>query len=130
MNTMMAFRAGSLTLVAGTPGADTQVQTNLQILTAVEDHGLTVTEAVEAPRWRHIGRGTESTIPYGEADALNLESRLPAEVASELRERGHPVVAIGPWEGVGSAVAIKVHSADGVLLGACDPRRDGYTIGY
>lgn len=130
MNTVMAFRRGVLELVLGTPGADTQVQTNLQLLTAIEDHGLALTEAVEAPRWRHVGRGTESTIPYGEVDALDLESRFPPSVVSDLRQRGHPVSEIGPWEGVGSAVVVKVDVAAGVLQGTCDPRRDGYAIAF
>jgi gamma-glutamyltranspeptidase/glutathione hydrolase len=130
MNTVMAFRGGELYLVHGTPGADTQVQTNLQVLTHIADHGMTVTEAVEAPRWRHVGRMTESTIPFGEADALNLESRFPDDVIEDLRARGHPVEIIGAWEGVGSEVAIEVDRDRGALHGACDPRRDGYAIGY
>lgn len=130
MNTVMVFRDGRLVLVHGTPGADTQVQTNLQVLTNVLDHGMNVVEAVEAPRWRHVGRGTESTIPFGEADALELESRFGPGVAQELRRRGHPVVEIGAWAAVGSEVAIQVDQERGALHGACDPRRDGYAIGY
>jgi gamma-glutamyltranspeptidase/glutathione hydrolase len=130
MNTVIVEHDGRLAMVLGTPGADTQVQTNLQILTHVLDHDWTVTEAVEAPRWRHVGRGTESTIPFGEADALNLEARFPEEVVAGLRQRRHPVQVIGAWEGVGSEVAIQVDSGSGALFGACDPRRDGYAIGF
>jgi gamma-glutamyltranspeptidase len=130
MNTVMAFRNGQLYLVYGTPGADTQVQTNLQLITNVADHGMTVTEAVEAPRWRHVGRLTESTIPFGEADALILEARFPADVVEGLRRRGHPVEVIGAWEGVGSLVAVEVDRERGALHGASDPRRDGYTVGF
>ena len=130
MNTVMVFREGKLFLVHGTPGADTQTQTNLQVLTHVVDHGMNVTEAVEAPRWRHIGRGTESTIPHGEADALNLEARFPEAVATELARRGHPVATIGPWEAMGSEVVIRIDPGNGAMHGACDPRADGYAIGY
>jgi gamma-glutamyltranspeptidase/glutathione hydrolase len=130
MNTVIVERDGRLAMVLGTPGADTQVQTNLQVLTHVLDHGWTVTEAVEAPRWRHVGRGTESTIPFGEADALNLEARFAEEVVAGLRLRRHPVQVIGAWEGVGSEVAIQVDAGSGALFGACDPRRDGYAIGF
>lgn len=91
---------------------------------------MTVTEAVEAPRWRHVGRMTESTIPFGEADAVTLEERFPDEVVEGLRRRGHPVETIGAWEGVGSEVAIQADQQAGALHGACDPRRDGYAIGY
>ena len=91
---------------------------------------MNVTEAVEAPRWRHIGQGTESTIPHGETDTLNLEARFPANVVSELARRGHPVATIGPWEATGSEVMIRVDRENGALHGACDPRADGYAIGY
>jgi gamma-glutamyltranspeptidase / glutathione hydrolase len=130
MNTVMVFRDGGLFMVHGTPGADTQTQTNLQVLTHVIDHGMNITEAVEAPRWRHIGRGTESTVPHGEADTLNLEARFPRDVATELARRGHPVATIGPWEAMGSEVMIRVDRQNGAFHGACDPRADGYAIGY
>jgi gamma-glutamyltranspeptidase/glutathione hydrolase len=130
MNAVMVFHDGDLFLVHGTPGADTQVQTNLQVLTHIVDHGMTVTEAVEAPRWRHVGRMTESTIPFGEIDSLNLESRYPEEVVEGLRRRGHPVEIIGAWDGVGSEVAIQVDIHGGALHGACDPRRDGYAVAF
>lgn len=130
MNTAMVFRDGGLFLVHGTPGADTQVQTNLQVLTGIVDFGMNVVEAVEAPRWRHVGRGTESTVPHGLEDVLNMEARFPSEVVADLRRRGHPVNVIGEWEGQGNEVAILVDRANGALQGACDPRRDGYAIGY
>jgi gamma-glutamyltranspeptidase/glutathione hydrolase len=130
MNTVMLFRDGELFLVHGTPGADTQVQTNLQVLTGIVDHAMNVAEAVEAPRWRHVGRGTESTVPHGLTDALNMESRFGPDVLADLRRRGHPVVELGPWEGVGSEVAILVDRESRALHGACDPRRDGYAMGY
>src|SRR5919106_5338297 len=62
MNPVMVFREGPLSgngaprqlaLVCGTPGADTQVQTNFQVITHVLDFGMTVAEAVETPRWRN-----------------------------------------------------------------------------
>jgi gamma-glutamyltranspeptidase/glutathione hydrolase len=130
MNTVMVFKGDDLFLVHGTPGADTQVQTNLQVITGIVDHGMNVVEAVEMPRWRHIGAGTESTVPHGEANALNLEARFDARVREELGRRGHPVVTIGDWEAGGSEVAIHVDRATGALHGACDPRRDGYALGF
>jgi gamma-glutamyltranspeptidase len=130
MNTAMVFRDGGLFLVHGTPGADTQVQTNLQVLTNVVHFGMTVAEAVEAPRWRHAGKGTESTVPHGEADQLDLESRFPEEVREALRRKGHPINVLGDWAGPGNEVAIMVDQANGALHGACDPRRDGHAIGY
>lgn len=130
MNPVMVFRDGHLVLVCGTPGADTQVQTNLQVLTHVLEFGMTVAEAVEAPRWRHLQTPTESEIPHTCTDALDLEARFPGEVVESLRERGQPVQTIGSWAAVGSEVMIQVDPATGALAGGADPRRDAYAIGY
>ncbi len=130
MTPVMIFRDGRLVLVCGTPGADTQVQSNLQVITLVLDHGYLVNEAVEAPRWRHLQDGTESTVPHRCADELLLEERFPVEVQRGLTARGHPVRLIGPWEAVGSMVMIQVRPETGALFGAVDPRRDGYAVGW
>lgn len=130
MNTVMALRDGELAVVCGTPGADTQVQTNLQLLGHLLDDGFNAVEAVEAPRWRHLQDGTESTVPHRCVDELRLESRFAAEVEAELRRRGHPVSRIGAWEAAGSAMAIQRLPANGALSGGADPRRDGYVIGW
>ncbi len=119
-----------LVLVCGTPGADTQVQTNFQVLTHVLDFGMTVAEAVEAPRWRNTQSPTESTIPHFCEDLLYLEDRFDAEVMTGLREKGHQLSVIGPWEGRGCEVMIQIDPDSGVLSGAADPRRDGYAIGW
>ena len=130
MNPVMVFRDGRLVLLCGTPGADTQVQTNLQVLTHVLEFGLNVQEAVEAPRWRHLQNPTESEIPHTCVDALNLEARFPDDVVADLRRRGQPVQMIGAWEATGSEVMIQLDPATGALAGGADPRRDAYAIGY
>jgi gamma-glutamyltranspeptidase/glutathione hydrolase len=116
--------------VLGTPGADTQVQTNLQLITGVLDFGLNPVEAVEAPRWRHLQNPTESAVPHTCEDTLNLESRFPVDVRDGLSNRGHAIRLLGPWAAVGSAMLIQHDPATGVLHGAADPRRDGYALGW
>jgi gamma-glutamyltranspeptidase/glutathione hydrolase len=136
MNPVMVFRAGSvkdhrrLALVCGTPGADTQVQTNLQVITHVLDFGMTVAEAVEAPRWRHLQNPTESTYPHTVEDALNLEGRFAPDIRRELEQRGHRLNILTDWGGVGSEMMVQIDGKEGVLHGAADPRRDGYAIGW
>ena len=119
-----------LVLVCGTPGADTQVQTNFQVVTHVLDFGMTVAEAVEAPRWRNTQSPTESTIPHVCDDLLILEERFAADVRSGLEKKGHTLDVIGPWEGRGNEVMIEVDPERNVLYGAADPRRDGYAVGW
>ena len=130
MNPVVALKGDRLFLVCGTPGADTQVQTNMQLLSHVIDFGMNPQEAVEAPRWRHLQNGTESTVPHTCADELRLEGRFPEEVRRGLAEKGHPVTVIGDWAASGSAMMIMVHPETGALVGGADPRRDGYVIGY
>ena len=134
MNPVMVFKqtdgGRKLALVCGTPGADTQVQTNFQVITHVLDFGMNVAEAVEAPRWRHVQDGTESTIPHTAPDELRMEGRFPTEALDGLRRRGHPVSVIGDWAATGSEVMIQVDTETGALYGAADPRRDGYAIGW
>jgi gamma-glutamyltranspeptidase/glutathione hydrolase len=130
MNPVMVKGDHGLILASGTPGADTQVQTNLQVLTHVLDCGYSVVEAVEAPRWRHVQNPTESTVPHTCVDELLLEERFPAETRENLRLRGHPVRVIGPWEASGSEMMIQRDPSTGALFGAADRRRDGYAIGW
>jgi gamma-glutamyltranspeptidase / glutathione hydrolase len=134
MNPVMVFRQENgkrdLILVCGTPGADTQVQTNLQVITHVLDFGMTVTEAVEAPRWRHTQNPTESTLPHTCNDELILEGRFSEETRDGLARRGHVLNIIGDWEATGSEMMIQIDPESGALFGAADPRRDGYAIGW
>ena len=61
MNAPMVFHDGKLWAVLGTPGADNQVQVNLQVLTAMIDLGLDPQTAIELPRWTSSqpGQGAE-----------------------------------------------------------------------
>jgi gamma-glutamyltranspeptidase/glutathione hydrolase len=134
MNPVMVFKQENgkrrLILVCGTPGADTQVQTNLQVITHVLDFGMTVAEAVEAPRWRHTQNPTESTVPHICNDELILEGRFPKQTRSGLASRGHALNITGDWEATGSEMMIQIDPESGALFGAADPRRDGYAIGW
>ena len=126
---------GGLALVCGTPGADTQVQTNMQVITHVLDFGMTVAEAVEAPRWRNTHSPTESNIPHECENLLYVESRFPTETLDGLRQRGHTLEVMHGWGASGSEMMIQVDGDTGasdsnVLQGAADPRRDGYAIGW
>jgi gamma-glutamyltranspeptidase/glutathione hydrolase len=106
------------------------VQTNLQVITHVLDFGMTVAEAVEAPRWRNTQSPTESNLPHVCPDELLLEGRFGGDVRDGLQRRGHPLNLIGDWAAAGSEMMIQVDPDTGALHGAADPRRDGYAIGW
>src|SRR5205823_1992224 len=128
MNPFMVRSRGRLVMVGGTPGADTQVHTNLQLISHALDFGLDPQEAVEAPRWRHTQDGTESEFPHRCADELMLEGRFPEETRAALAAKGHAIRTIGDWEGAGSAQMIRLDPGSGVMAGGSDPRRDGYAL--
>ncbi len=137
MNPPMAFKDGKLFLVWGTPGGDTQVQTNMQVLSHVVDFGMTVQEAVEASRWHHDQHGTHPSGyggDYGDEDRLIIEGRYPGDTLDALRAKGHDLIVESDWAAWdswwGSAQAIMVDQQTGALMGAADPRGDGYAVSW
>ena len=123
--------ARQLVYALGTPGADCQVQSNMQVITNLIDYGMTLQEAVEAPRWKHIGDGTESTVPHTAENRLLMENRFAPAATRRLRAMGHPVHLLDAWDGVtGREMALYIDPENGAIHGAADPRYDGYAIGY
>lgn len=114
LNAYILLRDGVPYVVGGTPGADYQVQTNLQVITQMVDFGMNVAEANDAPWW-----GSE------EGAHVRIENRLPEEVIRDLRERGHEVELIGPWGG-GRTVQLIERLPDGTMLASSDLRAQGH----
>ena len=128
MNPVIATRDGRPFLVCGTPGGDTQVQTNLQVISHIVDFGMTPQEAVEAPRWHHQQKRMESTGGRGREDVLYLEGRFAEDVREGLARKGHNLRILGDWGGTGSAQVILVDPDSSAFIGGSDPRRDGYAL--
>jgi gamma-glutamyltranspeptidase/glutathione hydrolase len=100
-------------LVVGSAGSIRLRAAILQFVVNVLDHGLSVQEAIEAPRV-HL-----------EGEALQLEGGIEPQAADELESAGYQVVR---WSGrnlyFGGASAVGL-GADGELEAAGDPRRGG-----
>ncbi|MEJ0018091.1 MAG: gamma-glutamyltransferase [Acetobacteraceae bacterium] len=79
MNAPMVFKDGALWAVEGTPGADNQVQVNLQVLTSMMDLGADPQTALEAPRW--------TSSQQGPGRQLAARGRRPADHRARLRRR-------------------------------------------
>jgi gamma-glutamyltranspeptidase/glutathione hydrolase len=114
LNGWMLQRDGEPLTVGGTPGSFWQVQTNLQVISALIDGGLPLQAALDAPRWR---MGPERS--WTDA-SLELEGRFGQPTADALRRLGHQVHLIGDWAAGGAAQAISIDSSS--LIGAGDPR--------
>jgi gamma-glutamyltranspeptidase / glutathione hydrolase len=125
LNQYMVQRDGQTILAGGTPGAHWQVQTNLQMLVNVIDFGMDVQEAIEAPRFI-MGDQLEAVSP-----SVNLESRFSEDTVAGLRERGHQVEPIGPWDAGGSVQLISRDPDSGIYRAATEVRRGGGSVlGY
>ncbi len=116
-----------LALAGGTPGADYQVQTNMQIICNIEDFGLNPQQAVEAARWQHGLSVRESN---SAVEQLQIEERIPEEVRRALQGMGHSTVRIGAFAQGGTVQLIEKNAASGALLAGSDPRSDGHAAGF
>jgi len=97
-----------------------QVQTNLQTVTQMIDHGRSPQEAIESPKWHVPPDGPE----------LMVEDRLPLDTCYELRRRGHRLTVGGPWSGSCASQILTLDPETGALFGGSDPRKDGLALGY
>jgi gamma-glutamyltranspeptidase/glutathione hydrolase len=129
MNAPMILKDGALWAVLGTPGADNQVQVNLQVITALLDDGDHGQAAVERPRWTSSQPGQGANWPHAGDHALTIEPGFGEDVLSELEQRGHRLKRVGPLEGPCAMQVITV-MANGMKVAGSDPRRDGWAGAY
>jgi len=129
MNAPMVMKDGKPWLVFGTPGADYQVQVNLQVLVGIVDFGLDPQQALEAPRWVSIQAGQDSNWPHRGEQSLQVELGIGEETIAGLRARGHRVTVIPDLEGPCSVEAIRMLE-NGVRMAGSDPRRDGWAAAW
>ena len=110
MSPSVLSRDGALVAVIGTPGGRTIINTVLQLVLNIVDHGMTVEEAVAAPRIHH------QWLP----NAVRIEEGgISADDAAALEAMGHEVQVRGSQ---GRASSIGVDPETGEFVGAPDPR--------
>jgi gamma-glutamyltranspeptidase / glutathione hydrolase len=114
MSPVMALRHGKLVYALGLPGGKRIFPSALQALVNLIDHGMSLQEAVEAPR------------VWTEGNALEVELAVPEGVRANLTSLGHNVLAVPTV--AGGMNAIQFHD-DGSLTGAACWRADGTPIG-
>ncbi len=124
MTPTLGFKDGKLLLVTGSPGGPTIINTVLQVVLNIVDHGMPVAQAVEAPRVHH------QWMP----DSLSFERYgISADTLAILQSRGHTVRERQSYEGgyQGDAGTIYVDPKTNLRHGAADPRKpDSRALGY
>ena len=118
MTPTILLEGDQVRLVVGSPGGPTIINTVLQVILDVVDHGFNVQEAVDEPRFHH------QWLP----DRIDHEKRaFSADVIHGLERRGHE---LKQRSAIGDAHAIYADKETGMRLGGADPRRGGNALGY
>ncbi len=126
---LVVLKDGRLRMVYGTPGGETIGQTQFQVLINVIDFGMTIQEALEAPRFR---LDSDPNFYKPGADiTLSIEGRASRATLDKLEAMGHAINVLPEWTaGVGGMQGILVDLEHGTMTGGADPRRAGYAIGW
>ncbi|MDZ4278494.1 MAG: gamma-glutamyltransferase, partial [Dehalococcoidia bacterium] len=117
LNTFLVVRDGELVVGGGTPGADFQVQNNLQTIAGVADWGLDLQSAVDAPRW--------VILPDGR---IRMESRFRDETVRGLEARGHSIDLTGAWDNTIARTQVVASRPAGGWAAASDLRGEGVAL--
>ena len=119
MTPTIVAKDGKPVFTAGSPGGKTIINTTMQLILNVIDHGMNIAESVEAGRIHH------QWLP----DVTSIEERAVSADSLKLYEAlGHPVRVRGEQ---GAAMAVYYDREAGLFLGASDSRRgDGAAVGY
>jgi gamma-glutamyltranspeptidase/glutathione hydrolase len=128
INPALATRDGKPYVVFGTPGADTQPQTQLQFFLNVVEFGMNVQQALEASAV--ISTSFRSSYyPHEVGGKLQVPASLPKHVLDELAALGH-TLDVRTVKGVGSVKAILIHPKSKVLMGGVSPTGDSYVVAW
>jgi gamma-glutamyltranspeptidase/glutathione hydrolase len=117
----LAFRNGKPWMAFGTMGGDNQGQWLLQFFLCRAAFGMTIPQAIEAPRLSTEHFPGFFAPHEGVPNRVRIEPRFAKKVLDELRRRGHDLDVAPDWtEGFVSAVQFDEES--GLLEAGCDPR--------
>lgn len=111
---LIALKDGRPWVALGLPGGLRIFGSVMQAVVALVDHGMSLQEAVEAPRI------------WTQGQALEVEQGIAPDVREALSAMGHPVTVLPHV--AGGMCGIRFH-ADGMLEGAACWRADGTAIG-
>jgi gamma-glutamyltranspeptidase/glutathione hydrolase len=103
----------------------------LQVFLNIIEFQMDPQEAVEAPRFATFNF-PNSFFPHDyHPGLLRVEKRVQESTFNQLKEKGHRVELWPDWAWrAGNVCSIIVDSVNGVLLGAADPRREAYALGW
>ncbi len=116
MSPTIVMKDGKPYMALGTPGSTRIFPSVLQAIVNVIDHGMTLQEAVEAPR------------VWTQGQALEVEAGIAAEVRAGLASLGHDVEVAAKVAGGMNGVMLDQRT--GMIHGAACWRADGVPAGF
>jgi gamma-glutamyltranspeptidase/glutathione hydrolase len=120
--TMIFTPRGEPFIAYGSPGGATIINSVLNVTLNLIDHGMTLQQAIDAPRVSITGTGSGISRDDGVAPA----APLPQATVDGLKALGYTV---GAPSDIGSVQAVLVDPKSGKQYGAADGRREGTVIG-
>jgi len=127
-NPALLMKDGKPFLAIASPGVDVQPQAQLQGILNMIDFGMTIQEAVVAPRWVSTAFPDTARFPHRARNTLMMEAGFPPSLQDALRAKGHQVEPIQGY--AGNLVGILVDSERRTYFGGADPRREATAIGW
>jgi gamma-glutamyltranspeptidase/glutathione hydrolase len=130
-NPALALRDGEFAMAWGTPGGDVQCASMLQVFLNATEWGLSVQQAIEAPRVAPFSFPNSFSPNAYFPGRLCIEDRFPDDTIAALEKLGHDL-ELWPersWS-MGSVCAILRDPATGLLHAGADPRRPGYALAW
>ena len=128
INPALALRDGKPWLAFGTPGSDTQPQTQLQFFLNVAEFGMQVQQALEQPAV--ISNSfRDSYVPHAVKGELIFPAMIDMKVREAMASKGHKL-DVRDARGVGSVKGILIDPRTGVLMGGVSPTGDSYVMAW
>ena len=125
LQSTLIMKDGQPYAILGSPGGDDQVMRTMQTLVNMIDFGMSIQQAIEAPRWSSEAFPA-SPFPHTMYPGdLAVEARIPQATREALIARGHKLRVTPAWS-LGSNGGIVLDVNSGVLSAGADPRVDAY----
>jgi gamma-glutamyltranspeptidase/glutathione hydrolase len=120
------FKSGKPVAAYGSPGGATIINSVLNVTLNLIDHGMTMQQAIDAPRLSVTHAAGKISCEGGEAF---MQPRFSVATQDALRKLGHAGLGEAGTDGcqetIGSVQAVFIDPATGEHRGAADPRREG-----